>query len=190
LLSLRRELLLSFGSFVSKVIREGPSGEGVPTGGSSDHIFIFLLHASECSDVELYFLFLGIKLIDIDLDVLDFIFVFFELSVGLVLSVEMGEHLVIDPEFEGLPLLDDVECKAIESEGVLEGDVGREFIFEQYFSVNRYFDLSRDEGEVENDGMVLILERDVPCVSLLASRHVLTDLFDLKSEGLNLLHLN
>ena len=35
----------------------------------------------------------------------------------------MRENFVIDSEFEGFSLLDDIECEPVEIEGVLEGDI-------------------------------------------------------------------
>ena len=52
-------------------------------------------------------------MIEVNFDILDLILVFFELSVSFVLSVEMRKHFIIDSQFEGLALLDDVEGKTI-----------------------------------------------------------------------------
>ena len=41
----------------------------------------------------------------------------------------MWKHFVIDSEFEGFSLLDDVQGETVKGEGVLEGDVGWEFVF-------------------------------------------------------------
>jgi hypothetical protein len=59
----------------------------------------------------------------IDFDILDFFLILFEFSIGFMLGIEMWEDLIIDSEFEGFSLLDDVECESIEGEGVLEGYV-------------------------------------------------------------------
>lgn len=85
--------------------------------------------------------------------------------------------------------MDNIEGETLESEGVLEGDVGGEFIFEEDFSVNCYFDFSRDEREIKDDCVVFVFEGDVPGVSFLAAFNVLADFVHLESEGLNLLHL-
>ena len=100
------------------------------------------MHATEGPDIKLYFLFLRIELIEINFDIFDLILIFLKLSVGFVLRVEMREYFIIDSEFERLALLDDVEGEPLESEGVLEGDVGGEFVFEEDLSVDCYFDFS------------------------------------------------
>jgi hypothetical protein len=45
-------------------------------------------------------------------------------------------------------LLDDIEGKAVEGEGVLEGDVGRQLVFEQDLAIDCDLKLARDKGEV------------------------------------------
>ena len=147
------------------------------------------MHATEGPDIKLYFLFLRIELIEINFDIFDLILIFLKLSVGFVLRVEMREDFIIDSEFERLALLDDVEGEPLESEGVLEGDVGGEFVFEEDLSVDCYFDFSWDEWEIQDYCVVLVFEGYVPGVSLLAAFDVLADLVHLESEGLNLLHL-
>ena len=137
-------MLARFG-LISKIVGEGTPRKGVPPLGSSNNIFFLFAHSSKGSDIKLYFLFLRIELIKINFDIFDLILIFFKLSVGFVLSVEMREYFIIDSEFKGFTLLDNIEGEALESEGVLEGDVGGKFIFEEDFSVNCYFDFSRDE---------------------------------------------
>lgn len=60
----------------------------------------------------------------------------------------MREDLIVDPQFEALTLLDDVQGKAIECEGVLEGYICWEFILQEYLPIDSDLDLPRDEGEV------------------------------------------
>lgn len=60
----------------------------------------------------------------------------------------MREDLIVDPQFKALTLLDDVQGESIECEGVLEGHICWEFIFQEYLSIDSYLNLSRDEGEV------------------------------------------
>ena len=88
------------------------------------------MHASESSNIKLYFLFLRVQLVNVDFYIFNFFLVLFELSVSLVLGVEMRKNFVINSQFEGLSLLDDVECKSVESERVLEGHVRWKFVFE------------------------------------------------------------
>ena len=85
------------------------------------------------------------ELVFVDFKVLDLIFVLFELFVGFGLIVQMRKDFVVDSEFEGFSLLDDIEGVTIESEGVLERSVGREFVIEQNFAINSDFDFTGDE---------------------------------------------
>lgn len=107
-------------------------------------VFSLLFHSSaDTSDVQCQFFCLELTLVDFE--ILDFIFILFELFVGFGLIVQVGKYFVIDSEFERLSLLDDIEGVTIESEGILEGSVGGELIFEEYFAVNSDFDFSGDE---------------------------------------------
>jgi hypothetical protein len=47
--------------------------------------------------------------------------------------------------------LDDVKRVSIESEGVLKGSVGRQLIFEEYFTIDSDFDFTGDKREIEYD---------------------------------------
>ena len=113
-------LVLTFWGLVSKVIGEGSSREGIPSLSTSDNILLFLLHATKGSNFEFYFLLLRVELVDVDLDILDLIFIPLEFGVSLVLIIEMRKYLVIDPELKGLALLDDIQSEPIESKRVLK----------------------------------------------------------------------
>lgn len=102
----------------------------------------------------------------------------------------MGEDLIVESEFESLSLLDDVEGEAFEGEGVLKGDVGRKFVLEEHLAVDCDFDFPGDEGEVEYDAVLPVLEGDIPAISLLAALHVLPYLLHFEPQSLDLLHLN
>jgi hypothetical protein len=85
-------------------------------------------------------------------------------------------------------LLDDVEGESFKGEGVLKGNIRGELVLEQNFAIDGNFNFSRDEGEVKDDGVVFVLQRDIPSESLLAALHMLPHLLDFKSQGLYLLH--
>lgn len=54
----------------------------------------------------------------------------------------MREDLIVDPQFEALALLDDVEGESVEGEGVLEGNIGRQLIFQEDLPIDSYLNLS------------------------------------------------
>ena len=116
------------GSLLPKIIRERSPREGIPSLCPSSNFFFFL-HISKSSNVKLYFLFRSVELPSIDFDIFNFFLIFFELSIGLMLSVEMREHFVIDSQFKSLSLLDDIKGKSIESKRILEWYVWGKFIF-------------------------------------------------------------
>lgn len=102
----------------------------------------------------------------------------------------MRKHFIVDPEFESLPLLNDVESEPIQSERILKGDVGWEFVFEKYFTIHCDFDFAGDEREVKDNSVMLVFQREIPSESLFASFNMLSHFVNFEPEGLNLLHLN
>lgn len=187
---LGRACLRSLRLSLPEIARERTPGERVP--GLLSPNFFLLLHAltPEGSNIERNLLPLGVELCEIDFDILDLILIFFELGIGLLLRIEMGEHFVIDPQLEGLALLYDIQREAVEVERILEGHIRGELILEEDLAIDRNFDLSREEREIEHDAVGLVPERDLPTVSLLAALDVLPHLLDVEPQRLNLLHLN
>jgi hypothetical protein len=133
---------------------------------------------------------LGVEVGEIDFDILDLIFIFFELGIGLLLRVQMGEHFVIDSQLEGLALLNEIQREAVEVERILEGHISWEFVLEEDLAIDCDFDFAGEEGEIEEDAVGLVPEGDFPAVPLLAALDVLAHLLDVEPECLNLLHLN
>lgn len=179
------------GGVVAEVVgeAEGVLAEAAPV-FAFDCGFGFLLGATHAADVELDGFGGVLEGALLDLDVLDFVLVLGELGVGFGLVVEMGEDLVIDAEFEGLALLEDVEGVAVEGEGVLEGNVGGEFVFEEGPAVAEELDLAGDEGEVEGEGVHLAFEAEGPVEAFLAGLDVLADFLHFEAHGLDLFLLH
>ena len=132
----------------------------------------------------------GVGLTEADLDVLDFVLIFLELRVGFALGVEVTEDLVVDPELEGLALLDHVEGETVEGERVLEGHIAGHFCLVHNLAVAGYLDFARHEGVVEHQHVVLVLEGDFPGEAFLAALDVLAHLLHVEPQRPDLLHLN
>ena len=90
-------------------------------------------------------MFAGLGLVEIYLDILDLFFVLFKLCVSFVLSVEVAEHFVVNPELERLSLLNHIESKPVQSERVLERHIAGYFCLVHYLSVTGYLNFARHE---------------------------------------------
>lgn len=127
------------------------------------------------------------ELVFVDFKVLDLIFVLFEFFVGFGLIVQMGKYFVVDSEFERFSLLDDIEGVTIESEGVLERSVGREFVIEQNFAINSDFDFAGDEGEIEYNGMLSPIHGDFPSESFFTGLDMFAHLLNIETKRNNVI---
>ena len=90
-------------------------------------------------------MFAGLGLVEINLDILDIFFVLFKLCVSFVLSVEVAEHFVVNPELKRLSLLNHIEGEPVQSERVLKRHIASYFCLVHYLSVTSYLDFARHE---------------------------------------------